>query len=149
MKTRQEYLNALVNFDQPLSTILPILKTFPWDSSEAIITLKKEHLIDILDRYLNNALSATDLENWADAIECREDIAYETDYEAIINDIIFYLANPTLNDPISPGDECSFRIKLYLNLKMEFLPQPTDDEKKWQRRQTRTRCLFFALCVHA
>ena len=102
MKTRQEYLNALVNFDQPLSTILPILKTFPWDSSEAIITLKKEHLIDILDRYLNNALSATDLENWADAIECREDIAYETDYEAIINDIIFYLANPTLNDPLSP-----------------------------------------------
>lgn len=102
MKTRQEYLNALVNFDQPLSTILPILKTFPWDSSEAIITLKKEHLLQILDRYLHNALSATDLENWADAIECREDIAYETDYEAIINDIIFYLANPTLNDPISP-----------------------------------------------
>lgn len=102
MKTRQEYLNALVNFDQPLSTILPILKTFSWDSSEAIITLKKEHLIDVLDRYLNNALSVTDLENWADAIECREDIAYETDYEAIINDIIFDLANPTLNDPLSP-----------------------------------------------
>ncbi len=102
MKTRQEYLNALVNFDQPLSTILPILKTFPWDSSEAIITQKKEHLLQILDRYLDNALTATDLENWADAIECREDIAYETDYEDIINDIIFYLANPTLNEPISP-----------------------------------------------
>ena len=102
MKNIQEYLNALVNFDQPLSTILPILKTFPWDSSEAIITLKKEHLLDILDRYLHNALSATDLENWADAIECREDIAYETDYEALINDIIFDLANPTLNDPLLP-----------------------------------------------
>ena len=102
MKTRQEYLNALVNFDQPLSTILPILNTFPWDSSEATITLKKEHLLQILDRYLNNALTATDLENWADAIECREDIAYETDYKDIINDIIFYLANPTLNEPLSP-----------------------------------------------
>jgi hypothetical protein len=102
MKNIQEYLNALVNFDQPLSTILPILKTFPWDSSEAIITLKKEHLRDILDRYLNNALSATDLENWADAIECREDIAYKIDEEDIINDIIFYLANSTLNDPLSP-----------------------------------------------
>ena len=102
MKNRQEYLNALVNFDQPLSTILPILKTFPWDSSEAIITLKKEHLLHILDRYLNNALSATDLENWANAIECREDIAYKTDEEDLINDIIFDLANPTLNDPLSP-----------------------------------------------
>lgn len=102
MKTRQEYLNTLVNFDQPLSTILLILNTFSWDSSEATITLKKEHLLQILDRYLDNALTATDLENWADAIECREDIAYETDYEDIINDIIFYLANPTLNEPISP-----------------------------------------------
>ncbi len=100
MKTRQEYLNALVNFDQPLSTILPILKTFPWDSSEAIITLKKEHLLQILDRYLNNALSATDLESQADAIECREDITYETDYEALINDIIFLLANPTLEESL-------------------------------------------------
>ena len=94
MKTRQEYLNALVNFDQPLSTILPILKTFPWDSSEAIITLKKEHLI------VNNALSVTDLESWADAIECREDITYETDYEDLINDIIFLLANPTLEESL-------------------------------------------------
>ncbi|MFM7711930.1 MAG: hypothetical protein ACKO7A_04060 [Microcystis sp.] len=102
MKTRQEYLKALVNFDQPLSTILPILKTFPWDSSKAIITLKKEHLLQILSLYLNNALSATDLENWANAIECREDIAYETDEEDLINDIIFSLANPTLNEPLSP-----------------------------------------------
>jgi hypothetical protein len=41
-------LNALVNLNQPLSTILPILKTLPWDSNQAIITLKKEHLIHIL-----------------------------------------------------------------------------------------------------
>ncbi|NCR39110.1 MAG: hypothetical protein GPJ21_04135 [Microcystis aeruginosa W13-11] len=96
------YFSLSSNGKSSLSTILPILKTFPWDSSEAIITLKKEHLLDILDRHLNNALSATDLESWADAIECREDITYETDYEDLINDIIFDLANPTLNDPLLP-----------------------------------------------
>jgi hypothetical protein len=102
MKTRQEYLNALVNLDRPLSTILPILKTFPWDNGEALITLKKDHLIHILDRYLNSSLSATDLENWANAIECREDITYEIEGEDLVNDIIFDLANPTLNEPLSP-----------------------------------------------
>lgn len=95
-------LNALANLNQPLSTILPILKTLPWDSNQAIITLKKDHLIHILNQYLNHSLSAIDLENWANAIECREDITYETEGEDFINDIIFDLANPILNAPISP-----------------------------------------------
>jgi len=95
-------LKALANLDQPLSTILPILQTFPWDSNQTIITLKKEHLIHILNQYLNHSLSAIDLENWANAIECREDITYETEGEGFINDIIFDLANPILNAPISP-----------------------------------------------
>ena len=95
-------LKALANLDQPLSTILPILKTFPWDSNQAIITLKKEHLIHILSQYLNHSLSAIDLENWANAVECREDISYETEGEDFINDIIFNLANPILSDSLSP-----------------------------------------------
>ena len=97
-------LNSLVNLDQPLSKILPILKTFPWDSNQAIITLKKDHLIHILNQYLNHSLSAIDLENWANAIECREDISYETEGEDFINDIIFIfdLANPILSDRLSP-----------------------------------------------
>jgi hypothetical protein len=40
----------------------------------------------------------------------------------------YSLGPPSVFITISPGVECSFRIKLYLNLKMEFLPQPTDDE---------------------
>jgi hypothetical protein len=102
MKTRQQQLNALVNLDQPLSTTLSLLKTLPWDSNQAIITLKKDHLIHILNQYLNNSLSATDLENWANAIEAREDITYETPDEDLINNIIFDLANPILTAPLSP-----------------------------------------------
>jgi hypothetical protein len=29
---------------------------------------------------------------------------------------------------ISPGDECSFQIKLFVNLKLDLLPQPTEDD---------------------
>jgi hypothetical protein len=35
---------------------------------------------------------------------------------------------PAVFFTISPGDECSFRIKLFLNLKMEMLPQPNNNE---------------------
>jgi len=35
---------------------------------------------------------------------------------------------PAVFFTISPGDECNFRIKLYLNTKMDLLPQPDADE---------------------
>jgi hypothetical protein len=35
---------------------------------------------------------------------------------------------PSVFFTMSPGDECSFRIQLYVNLKMDLLPQPTTDE---------------------
>jgi hypothetical protein len=35
---------------------------------------------------------------------------------------------PSVLFTISPGDKCSFPIKLYVNLKMDFLPQPTEDD---------------------
>ena len=84
MKTRQQQLNALVNLDQPLAATLSVLKTLPWDSNQAMITLNKDHLIHILNQYLNNSLSATDLENWANAIEAREDITDETPDEDLL-----------------------------------------------------------------
>jgi hypothetical protein len=40
----------------------------------------------------------------------------------------YSLGPPSVFFTISPGEECSFQIKLYLHLKMEFLLQPTDDE---------------------
>jgi hypothetical protein len=40
----------------------------------------------------------------------------------------YSLGPPSVFFTISPGDECSFQRKLYLNLKMEFLPQLKDDE---------------------
>jgi hypothetical protein len=40
----------------------------------------------------------------------------------------YSLGPPSVFFTISPEDDCSFQIKLYLNLKMEFLLQLTDDE---------------------
>jgi len=37
----------------------------------------------------------------------------------------YNLGPPAVFFTISPGDECSFRIKLYVNQKMELLPQPS------------------------
>ena len=101
MITRVELLNSLLNFDKPLSEILQPLNSFSWDSEKALIILKKQHIVDILRRYLNSQLSSLDVENWANVIEGREDIEYESDFEQMLDEVIFELANPWLSRTLS------------------------------------------------
>ena len=44
--------------------------------------LKKQQIVNILRRYFNGQLSSLDVENWANAIEGREDIEYESEKTA-------------------------------------------------------------------
>jgi hypothetical protein len=101
MMTRIDFLNSLLKFDQPLSEVTPLLNSFSWDSKGTLVTLKKDHIINILKRYLSNQLSSSDIEDWANAIEGREDIEYERDFEEIIEEAIYELANPFLTSSLS------------------------------------------------
>ncbi len=101
-QTRYQLLNALLTFEQPLLDILDSLNKLSWDSEEILIKLKKEHIIHLLQRYLQGQLSITDVENWANAIEGREDIEPEENGKGILDEILFDLANPLLSQPLSP-----------------------------------------------
>ncbi|EAZ90215.1 hypothetical protein [Crocosphaera chwakensis] len=100
--TRYQLLDALLTFDQPLLDTLDSLNRLSWDSEEVLIKLKKEHILHVLQRYLQGQLSITDVENWANAIEGREDIESEENAQGIIDEILFDLANPLLSQPLSP-----------------------------------------------
>lgn len=102
MNTRIELLNSLLEFNKSLSKILPALNSFSWDSEQTLVILQRQHLANILQRYLNGKLSAADVENWANAIECREDIVEQGEFEEILDRVIFDLANPLLSRPLSP-----------------------------------------------
>jgi hypothetical protein len=101
MKTRTEWLNALLKFNSPLGEIVPHLDNFGWDSDTPIVVLNRQHLCSILQRYLDHQLSAEDLEAWANAIEGREDIAYDEEDRELVETVIFELANPLLASPVS------------------------------------------------
>ncbi|MDJ1180421.1 hypothetical protein PJF56_16280 [Roseofilum sp. BLCC_M91] len=101
MKTRTQWLNALLNFNQPIGEIVPHLHDFGWDSDTPLVVLNRQHLCSILQRYLDRKLSAEDLEDWANTIEGREDIAYDDEDEELLETLIFELANPLLTAPLS------------------------------------------------
>jgi hypothetical protein len=103
MPDRTELLRSLLALDGPLPEVVAPLRAFPWDSDEDLVTLKPEHVADLLGRYLSGELTPGDVEAWANAVESREDIALDPDHRESLNDALFTLANPTLAQPLSTG----------------------------------------------
>ncbi len=96
MIERKSLLEKLVGFDAKLAIILPLLRQFGWDSDKTLVILQREDIVSVLDRYLKSVLSASDIEQWANAIEGREDIEYEAGHGSTISAAIHELANPIL-----------------------------------------------------
>jgi hypothetical protein len=98
---RAGLLAELLGYERPLPDVLAALAAYGWDSDEPLVELKTSHIRHALDRYIRTELSAAQVEEWANAIECREDIAYEP--SSLAGDTIFELANPELALPLSPA----------------------------------------------
>ena len=85
MNTRIDLLNSLLKFNKSLSTILPELNSFSWDSEQALVILERQDVANILHHYLSGILLSAHVVNWANAIEGREDIVEQGEFEAILN----------------------------------------------------------------
>ncbi|MGL5035635.1 MAG: hypothetical protein ACRC6M_17755 [Microcystaceae cyanobacterium] len=102
MNIHHQLLNSLLKLDRPLTEILATLNALGWDSPKTFATLKRQHITHILQSYLNNQITKLEVENWANAIESREDIATVNDEKELLEQIIFDLANPFLTTPLTP-----------------------------------------------
>ena len=95
-----EILKSLLTFDRPLGELRQELSKLKWDSENSLIQLSADHVRLVLARFLKGELSADAVEEWANLIECREDIGFESEFEDVLKDVIFELANPGLVHPI-------------------------------------------------
>ena len=109
---RKLLLEKLLNFDQPVQQTLAELQKFGWDSDTELVQIKPAHITNLLDGYLKGKLNATQIEEWANALECREDVGFLSENQSVIREAIFQLANPLLNEPITPDLAKSLKIQL-------------------------------------
>lgn len=98
---RSKALQTLVRFEQPLDAILSLLRSYEWDSDRPLITLDRQTIRHILERYIAGELSEQDIDDWANAVEVRDDICYEENYEELIDDLITQMSNPLLYEPLT------------------------------------------------
>ena len=102
MEERRKAVFMLLEFSGDLTAINGELQKFGWDCEKPLAVLEPIHVCRILDRFLAGDLSAVQVEDWANSVECRDDIEMEASHEGALENAIFLLANPEINFPISP-----------------------------------------------
>ncbi len=98
-----DILLNLINFAKDISAIKSDLAKIGFNSESELVTITKNTIANILNRVIDKEISYDLLEEWANLIECREDIGYE---DEILQEIIFELANPCLYGEIDEEKIC-------------------------------------------
>jgi hypothetical protein len=106
---RTEALRDLIELREPIPSAISRLRQFPWDSDTELVAVGRNDLIRILDKYLAGELVDAQVEEWAGALEGRDDVGYEFHPGGALKQIIFELANPLLTTPLEPARACNWK----------------------------------------
>lgn len=97
--SRSAALSALVKVSIPVPDAISNLAQFPWDSDSDLIVVSLGDFIEVLSRFVRGELAEADVEAWANALECREDIGYAN---STARELLHELANPLLTSQLTP-----------------------------------------------
>lgn len=95
---RKEILERVLAINGDLQLLHQELKKFPWDTDFPLVVLSIDDMIDVLNKVIVGNICIDVLEEWADIIECRDDIDFE---HQELQEIIFELANPLINGKLT------------------------------------------------
>lgn len=98
MRNRMEILNSLILLQGDIKVLKKELSQYPWDIDKPLLMINVYDLSKVLKRVINNEIDFETLINWANEIECREDLEFANE---TIQEIIFELANPEINGEIN------------------------------------------------
>ena|SRR3990170_1146619 len=97
MNDRTELLARLLRMERPLGPVLEKLAEFGWDSDQELLEVSASDIRIALQAYIDKKVSSVEIEEWANAIECREDLKIM----GKVKEAIHILANPILTFPLS------------------------------------------------
>ena len=101
MSERTKTLGALLAFEQPVDQLKAVLAGFSWDSATERVFLSAGHIAHVLSRFLIEDAAASEVENWANAVEGRDDIGFESANEQLVRELVHEVANPLLTQPLT------------------------------------------------
>lgn len=97
---RTEALLDLIRLRRPTAEARRRLQAFPWDSDTDLVLLTPADLRRVLDGFASGHLTAEEVEEWANAIESRDDVGFDELSQDLVFDCLFELANPRIERPL-------------------------------------------------
>lgn len=98
---RLEVLKQVISFERPVEDLALRLSQFDWDYEGQPLIIHGSHIREVLNRFLAGEINEKDLENWANLIECRDDLDFDDRQRDVIENIIYCLANPILQGELT------------------------------------------------
>lgn len=106
MEKRIKLINNIINgIGDDLDEYIRELTQYEWDYKWTTIILKRNHVKNAFVKYLNFQITYNSMSEWADFLELRDEVDYESEE---IKGIINLLANPEINGEISWEEMRSF-----------------------------------------
>jgi hypothetical protein len=95
-KSHRKVLEDLLLLRRPVAEAVNAVRRLPWDSEEELVVLRRQDAINLLDSFMSGAVTASDCQAWADAIEGRDDVGLEETTNTLLKDFLFELSTPEL-----------------------------------------------------
>jgi hypothetical protein len=114
MNRRAEILHAFVKGEPVGNSLLEELRAFGWDwhEEEPLALVAKSDLLRIIDMFLSDQISADQLERWAEFLEVREDVDFDSHQRDLLRDVFFRIANPIVHEPLTKDSVRGMRNEL-------------------------------------
>jgi len=94
-------ISDLLSLGRSLKEISSDLSKINWDYDGREIYLLRDHLIHVIQKYIDGALLSGDVEKWANLVECRDEIAMDPAHQEIIDRVLHELANPEITQELT------------------------------------------------
>jgi len=98
MRNRIEILKDLVLLQGNIEVLEKELSQYPWDIEKPLFKISTEDLSNLLKRSINDEINFETLTNWANVIECRDDMEFADEK---MQETIFELSSPEINGEIT------------------------------------------------
>jgi hypothetical protein len=118
MHDRTSLVLELINNPKTIAATTQALVAFGWFCDGYLAFVSKRDVLAVLKRFELGELTAAEVKAWANAIGGRTDIGFEFGDDGVVEESLYWLANPDNNWPID-ADLCQRIVVLYERRKIK------------------------------
>lgn len=95
---RLQTLLDLITINKSLILLEKEIQKYNWDIEYPLVKVTHNDFLNVFKKYLHDLISDEEIVLWANLIECRDDIEFES---PDLQEIIFFIANPEINGDVN------------------------------------------------